>query len=152
MKNSGSEDKAQDVFQEAMIIFYQKAMKEEFELTAKIKTFIFAISRNLWLKKLRDNKKITDIENYENIASTDDNERELSEQQETIKNTLVKYLNELGDPCKKLLVLYYYDRKKMEEISDIMGYSNSNSAKNQKYKCLQRLKKSVPLNLLTNIV
>jgi len=149
--NSGSEDEAQDIFQEAMIVFYQKASQEEFKLSAAIKTFVFAVSKNLWLKKLRDTKRHTDIGNYENVLTDDQSEKELTEHQEKVKTSLVNFLNELGHPCRKLLVLYYYEKKSMDEISQDMGYSNSNSAKNQKYKCLQRLKKSVPTDLLANL-
>lgn len=149
--NSGSEDEAQDIFQEAMIVFYQKAMNEEFKLSATIKTFVFAVAKNLWLKKLRDTKAHTDIGYYENVLSDDEDEKEFNEQQEKVKTALVEYLNGLGDPCRKLLILYYYEKKCMDVIAQEMEYSNSNSAKNQKYKCLQRLKKAVPGNLLTNL-
>jgi len=149
--NSGSEDEAQDIFQEAMIVFYQKATKVDFTLSAAIKTFVFAVAKNLWLKKLRDSKKHKYIGHYENMLSDNDDEKELNEHQEKVKATLVNFLEELGDPCRKLLVLYYYEKRSMEEISSIMKYSNSNSAKNQKYKCLQRLKKVVPGDLLVNL-
>ena len=148
--NSGSEDEARDIFQEAMIVFYQKASKEDFQLSAAIKTFVFAVAKNFWLKKLRDTKKHTDIGQYEHLL-TQKEDKELEEQQIKIKTFLVNYLNKLGDPCRKLLVLYYYHKKSMEEISEIMNYSNSNSAKNQKYKCLKRLKKIVPGDFLTKL-
>ena len=47
----------------------------------------------------------------------------------------------LGEPCKTLITDYYVKHMSMEEIADKFGYTNSNNAKNQKYKCLQRLKK-----------
>ncbi|HLR49439.1 MAG TPA: hypothetical protein VK076_02575, partial [Candidatus Sphingobacterium stercoripullorum] len=61
--------------------------------------------------------------------------------QERKFNKLSKALDLLGEPCKSVIISFYLKDKTMKEISLKMGYSNSDSAKNQKYKCLQRLKK-----------
>jgi DNA-directed RNA polymerase specialized sigma24 family protein len=50
-------------------------------------------------------------------------------------------LGSLGEPCKSLLEAYYLQKKDMSEIASIFGYTNADNAKNQKYKCLIRLKK-----------
>jgi predicted DNA-binding protein YlxM (UPF0122 family) len=36
---------------------------------------------------------------------------------------------------------YYLHKKSMQEIAEKFGYTNAENAKNQKYKCLMRLKK-----------
>ena len=50
-------------------------------------------------------------------------------------------LNSLGEPCKSLLEAFYMEKKSMDQIALIFGYTNADNAKNQKYKCLMRLKK-----------
>jgi hypothetical protein len=50
-------------------------------------------------------------------------------------------LNSLGEPCKSLLEGYYLNKKGMQELALEFGYTNTDNAKNQKYKCLMRLKK-----------
>ena len=50
-------------------------------------------------------------------------------------------LNSLGEPCKSLLEGYYINKKGMQELAADFGYTNADNAKNQKYKCLLRLKK-----------
>lgn len=149
VNNSGSMDEAKDVFQEAIIVFYQKAVKDDFKLSSTIKTFIFAIAKNLWLKKIRDSKKSASVELKENIDIEEDKDPFDTDEKLEVGKGLVDYLDKLGDPCKKILVFYYFHKKSMEEISNELGYSNANSAKNQKYKCLQRLKKAVPDSLRT---
>ena len=47
----------------------------------------------------------------------------------------------LGEPCKSLLEAFYIQRKNMSEIAGSFGYTNPDNAKNQKYKCLIRLRK-----------
>ena len=56
LKNSGDKDDAKDVFQNTLIVFYKKVLIENFELSSKISTYLFSIAKNLWLKKLRDEK------------------------------------------------------------------------------------------------
>jgi hypothetical protein len=52
-----------------------------------------------------------------------------------------KAISSLGEPCKSLLEAYYLEKKNMQEIAMNFGYTNADNAKNQKYKCLMRLKK-----------
>ncbi len=52
-----------------------------------------------------------------------------------------KAIDSLGEPCKSLLEAYYLQKKNMQEIAVSFGYTNADNAKNQKYKCLMRLKK-----------
>ena len=49
-------------------------------------------------------------------------------------------LEKLGDPCKRLLLLYYKEGLSMQQIADQLGYKNSDTAKNQKCKCIVRLR------------
>jgi DNA-directed RNA polymerase specialized sigma24 family protein len=50
-------------------------------------------------------------------------------------------LKSLGEPCKSLLEGYYLQKMDMQALAAEFGYTNSDNAKNQKYKCLMRLKK-----------
>jgi DNA-directed RNA polymerase specialized sigma24 family protein len=50
-------------------------------------------------------------------------------------------LGSLGEPCKSILEAYYLQKKDMAHIANAFGYTNADNAKNQKYKCLIRLKK-----------
>ena len=60
---------------------------------------------------------------------------------ETKINAVDNMLHNMGDPCKSILQLYYYKRFSMTEVCTQMGYKNSDTVKNQKYKCLKRLQK-----------
>ena len=52
-----------------------------------------------------------------------------------------KAVGNLGEPCKSLIEAFYIQKKSMQTIASQFGYTNADNAKNQKYKCLQRLKK-----------
>ena len=55
--NSGTKADAEDTFQDALVAFYEKTLQADFEITCSLKTYVYAIVRNLWLKKLRDQKQ-----------------------------------------------------------------------------------------------
>jgi RNA polymerase sigma factor (sigma-70 family) len=140
INNNGTYDEAKDIFQEAMITLYQKAKSDSFVLTSQIKTYVYSICRRLWLKRLQQMGKTTNsIENYETIAVED--EIEMHERRNAELGIMDRAMNSLGEPCKSLLEAFYIERKGMDEIALLFGYTNADNAKNQKYKCLVRLKK-----------
>ena len=140
LNNNGSYDEARDIFQEAMIALYQKAKSDSFVLTSQIKTYVYSICRRLWLKRLQQLGKTTNgIENFEAIAVEDD--VEIYERRNAELGIMDRALNSLGEPCKSLLEAFYIERKSMDQIALLFGYTNADNAKNQKYKCLMRLKK-----------
>ena len=52
-----------------------------------------------------------------------------------------KAIGSLGEPCKSLIEAFYIQKRNMQDIASQFGYTNADNAKNQKYKCLMRLKK-----------
>ena len=141
INNSGTSDDARDIFQEAIIVLYEKAKSGSFELHALLKTYIYAVCRRLWLKKLAVYKRFSgDLANApETIATEDD--LEIFEHRTKDFEMMEQALQNLGEPCKELLESYYIRKKNMSEIAKEFGYTNAENAKNQKYKCLMRLKK-----------
>ncbi len=137
-KNSGTYDDASDIFQETLIIIFEKVRDKKLHISCSLKTFIYSIARNQWLKKLNSRKKNVQLKNFEDFIRVEESETEFK-QEVDLKNLFA----EIGEACRKLLILFYYKKRSMEEISLELNYSNSDTAKNQKYKCIQRLKKLV---------
>ena len=139
--NSGSADDAKDIFQEAMIVLYEKVRSGTFELNCLIKTYVYSVSRRLWLKRLQQmNRYAPALENLKDTVPVD----EEIEENERINNefqVMEKAIGSLGEPCRSLLEAYYLEKKNMQDIALSFGYTNAENAKNQKYKCLMRLKK-----------
>jgi RNA polymerase sigma factor (sigma-70 family) len=139
--NNGSADDAKDIFQEALIVLFEKASAANFELTSKISTYLYSVARRLWLKKLQQKSGSYKIGEYieETVAVEDDIEahQEHNFQMDMMHDALTK----IGEPCKSLLEAYYFQKLHMNDIAQQFGYTNADNAKNQKYKCLVRLKK-----------
>ncbi len=140
LKNNGTTDDAKELYQDAFMIVYQKIIDGSFKLNASIRTFLYTVARNLWLKKLRDNKKnntIEDIESLQIVTTDNDYNWEIDDQEKKV----IEKLNQLGENCQKLLQLYYYNKKSLREIATILVYKDEKNARNAKYKCMQRLRR-----------
>lgn len=141
LSNSGTEPEAKDVYQEAIIAFYENVQRENFVLTCKIKTYLYAICRRLWLKRLSEKKRFHGkIEEVETFLGIEEEFSEL-EKREQEYDVMKRSLEGLGEPCRTLIKDFYIQDMSMESIRQKHGYTNADNAKNQKYKCLQRLKK-----------
>ncbi len=141
LQNNGSSDDAADIFQETMIVLFEKSKQEGFELRCQLKTFIYSICRRLWLKKLQASNRISSsLENTEDLVFVED-DMELHENKQKDFQLMEQSMHKLGEPCKSLLEAYYIQKKQMQSIATEFGYTNADNAKTQKYKCLVRLKK-----------
>ena len=102
LSNSGTKDDAQDIFQNALVALYSNTQKPSFELTSSISTYIFSISKNLWLKELRRKKNDSDEPLSENIIQEEGD----FPQKEALISKVEKALNSLSENCKRLIELY----------------------------------------------
>jgi len=129
--NSGTEEEARDIYQEALIVFWQKATSGNLVMTSKISTYIYSICQNLWRKEL-DRKKRLSHEVKDSPVTID---TETEEKQKIV----AQCIEQLGDTCKKVLMYYYFDEMSMQDIADKLGFANTDTAKTKKYKCKKKL-------------
>ena len=141
LNNNGSFDDARDIFQEAMITLYEKVQSDSFVLSCQIKTYLFSICKNLWLKRLQQMGKYSAPLSTEEESIAVEADLEEFQKKDAAFSIMNRALNSLGEPCKSLLEGYYLNKKGMQELAEDFGYTNADNAKNQKYKCLMRLKK-----------
>ncbi|ANH81260.1 RNA polymerase subunit sigma-70 [Niabella ginsenosidivorans] len=141
VNNNGTADDARDIFQESMVVLFEKARSGTFELNCQIKTYLYSVAKRLWLKKLQQQNRFTEEWNDSGMQVRVDDDIEVHEQKDQEFNLMHQSIQNLGEPCKSLLEAFYFKKKSMQEIAESFGYTNSENAKTQKYKCLMRLKK-----------
>lgn len=138
--SGGSPEDAKDVFQDSIIVFYNLCRRKDFVLTASVSTLIYSISKKIWYKKIRDHH--SRVCNLISVEVEDNTPWEYEEEEELDKIKVAEnILQQLGEPCRSILVKFYYEKLSMQEIASLLGYSNENTAKAQKYKCMERGKK-----------
>ena len=144
--NSGSEEDAKDIYQEALIVLYEKVRSGSLELHCQLKTYLYSVGRRLWLKQLgqRSRFMVRDVE----TPATDewatgqiDNDLTEHEERDRQFDLMADSLDRLGEPCRTLLDDFYIQHLSMQDITEKFGYTNADNAKTQKYKCLMRLKR-----------
>jgi RNA polymerase sigma factor (sigma-70 family) len=141
INNSGTPDDAKDIYQEAIIVLYNKVKGGEFELSSKLKTFIYSVCRRLWLKRLHQIHRYGgDIRDFQEHLPVED-DVDLQSDRDIQFGKMQTSLGLLGEPCKTIIEDFYINNRSMQEICEKFGYTNADNAKTQKYKCLQRLKK-----------
>lgn len=140
-RNSGSLADAEDVFQETLMVLAEKVQQPDFQLTASLKTYLVTIARNIWLKRLRDQRVLllrTGMAE-EDIA---DLPAETSDHDESSQsNALLCWLDKATPFCRALLRAVFFDNEPMETLLLRMGWKNRHTAANQKYKCVQQVKR-----------
>jgi len=140
-ENNGSEADARDIFQEALIALFRKLEAGNFKLTCTLKSFLRIMCRNLWLTRIRDNKKFqaSPLENIEQV-DLDKNMMERLEQSEK-EQLFFKHLDALGENCKKILQLFF-DKIPLKEIAVKLDTSEG-YIKKRKFICKEKLIKAI---------
>lgn len=143
LQRCGNED-AREFYQASIIILYDNAKAGKLDaLRSSLKTYLFGIGKNLVWQRYRTNhrEQVIGAEFYIKNYLYEDVDNQAAEE---INLEIISHsYNQLGEPCHELLGYYYFGRKAMEEIAALMGYKNPETAKNQKYKCMERLRKMV---------
>lgn len=140
LNNNGNSDQAKDVFQEAFIAVWRNIQLDRFQPQngAGLEAYLFQIAKNKWMDYLRSGhyNKVVRMDTA-TVAAREADEPPAAESD--YLSLVKKHFAGLGDNCKKILTLYYYDNQSMKEIAEQMSWTEA-TAKNNKYRCIQKLK------------
>ena len=134
----GTADEAKDVFQDALVIYYEKMVAQT--LPEKDIAYLVGISKNLWLQRYRQNNRQVQLDNI-NLP--------ISEDEKLADKRLLNFLTTAGKKCMELLRSFYYDQLPATELAQQFGYSGVRSVTVQKYKCLEKVRETVKQKSLT---
>jgi RNA polymerase sigma factor (sigma-70 family) len=141
LNNKGVKEDAADVIQETIVAFVEIVKQDKFRGDASVKSFLFSITKNLWLSELR---KRNSAENRNRVFEKGKDTTEQEMIHHLIRrehfNAIQKLFESLGEKCKQLLMLVYYEEMQMSDIVEIMpDYQNEQVLRNKKYKCMKQL-------------
>ncbi|HEY8929731.1 MAG TPA: sigma-70 family RNA polymerase sigma factor [Mucilaginibacter sp.] len=139
-KMGGTFDEAKDIFQDALVIYYEKAAAGTIILNTNEQAYLLGISKNLWLKKFKENNR---------SASLDGVETADLEEEHASESKLMSFLETAGKKCMELLRSFYYDQLPLADAAKLFGFSGVRSATVQKYKCLEKVRETVKEKSLT---
>lgn len=133
-RNGGDLDAAKEIFQEALVCYYEKSRNSNFSPENCDEAYIMGIAKNTWLKYYSRQKR------FEALPEVD-----LAEEKEKnpIPQKLLQYLKLTGEKCMNLLQAFYYEKLDMTQLANRFGHTSVRSATVQKYKCLEKVRNQV---------
>lgn len=145
LKNNGTKQDAEDVYQEALIIFIKKVQSQNFVLSSSLNTYLYSVCRFLWNDQLKKKNKSIEVDIEKNQKYLKEEEFENDPQGEVYNKLAEKAFNLLGDKCKQLLQLFYFNKIGLKQIAITLKFSSEKIAKNQKYRCLEKAKENLKI-------
>ncbi len=137
-RKGGSFHDAKDVFQDALVIYYEKLVNTAGEAPLNHQAYLMGIAKNLWLAKFRKDLDLIPLESLAiNNCFYEEDELQPSE------NKLLHYLETAGNKCMEILRAFYYDKVPVDKIAGLFGYTSTRSATVQKYKCMEKVRETV---------
>jgi RNA polymerase sigma factor (sigma-70 family) len=139
---NGSAQDAEDIFQDTMIVLIEKLRKDDFLLTASLKTYVVAIAKYLWFKKYKTAQKetfVTEAYTGEFYLAVDN----AVEAEKTYWERVKTAMNKITGHCNRLLHDLFFKNKSAAAIQKEYGYSSLHNTQNQKYKCLNQIRQAV---------
>lgn len=144
-KMHNDENVLMDIYQDALIVLYEKAQDKSFELTCSIQTYLNSVCRNQILNRFKKDSKMVSFS--EEFDPTINHKIEEEEEEDDERNALIQMalnnMKDAGGPCYEILKRFFYEKQSMQEIAEKMNYTNAANAKNQKARCQKKLKEAV---------
>ena len=141
LKNSGTPEQAKDIFQDAFVACWKNIKSDKFSKDGNVEGYLYSIAKNKWIdylrsanyKKENNNAEVVHLEIVPDETTIDEKEEEQN------RNAMHKALQQLGEACKTVLKLFYFERKSMNAIALELNITAA-SARNQKYRCMEKLR------------
>lgn len=145
VRHGGTEADARDIFQDAVLVLYRKMKAGDLILTARLRTFLLAVCRNIWRTRQRDRREYrlqpgegedrpdVDADTVETITRV------------SRERVYREHFDHLGDQCREILKLFFA-KVKMRVIAERLGLSEK-YVKKRKFECKEKLAESIRMDV-----
>lgn len=137
ISSGGNNEAAEEIFHDALILLIEKANEPSFELTSRLSTYLYGIAKFLWKNELRKRNKNNELE-WSDTVIISEKDIDYDHEREAKLQAMEKILASLSTKCQAIFERFYYKNESMEIIAKALGFSSINSAKTQKYKCMEQ--------------
>jgi RNA polymerase sigma factor (sigma-70 family) len=133
----GSFEDAKDIFQDALVIFWEKTSEQPDAIVSTPEAYLLGIAKHLWIRKFKDDHKKIHLDILELEISIPEDAPTASQ------HRLLQFLERTGKKCLDLLRAFYYEKRSMKDLAVSLGYRNERSATVQKHKCLEKIRNTL---------
>jgi DNA-directed RNA polymerase specialized sigma24 family protein len=130
----GTFEDAKDIFHDALVILYEKAVASEQAVALSEEHYVVGIAKHLWIRKFNEDARKVGIEGIEKMITIPE------DYYDTSSNRLVSLLELTGRKCMQLLRAFYYENLSLFQIKTEFGFSSAHSASAQKFKCIEKVR------------
>lgn len=140
MDNHGSIAEAKDIFQEAFIAVWQNVQLNKFspESETIFSAYLYNVSKYKWIDVLRKQKQKVMVPTAD-VTEQEDLNLHLNEPDDIYASLIKKHFVKLGKTCKEILIQFYFNSLSLHTIAASRQWTEA-TAKNNKYRCIQRLR------------
>jgi DNA-directed RNA polymerase specialized sigma24 family protein len=137
-KMNASREDTRDVFQDALVVFYEKSMDPAFVIAGQPEAYVVGIAKHLWIRKFHVDRHSVSLDVLEShIHVPADFYPSVNEMR------LLRFLEVAGKKCLELLRKFYYEKTPVGQIASALGYRNGHSVSVQKFKCIGKMKDAI---------
>lgn len=136
MKNGGSREDAKDLFHDALLVLNNNCRTTDFELTSSLSTYLYSVCRYSWLNLVNKRKRSEDV----NVKLYEETWQVAYKSTTSMMDAMMQAMDKLGEKCKEILLDYYFGKFSYEEIAENLDYASGQVVRQQKYRCIQKLK------------
>jgi len=133
-KMGGDMAAAKDIFQDALVIYYERSAGEDFTILHSEKAYIMGTCKHLWYKKHHEGRHEERLDSSSALVEL---------QEEKASEEIFRFIELSGKKCLDLLKAFYYDKLNMKDLATKFGFSGERSATVQKFKCLQKVRSEI---------
>lgn len=138
-QQGGTRQDAEDCIQESIAAFYSRLLRNEDTDVVDPASYVLGILRYTWFDKINKKKRlpIQELPDFqiEDRLFDDDGDEQI--------RLILATIDGMSESCRRILTLFYFEKKSTSEISEILGYKGSDTVKTKKYKCLSSLREMV---------
>jgi RNA polymerase sigma factor (sigma-70 family) len=148
-KNSGSRQDADDIFQDAVLLFYRQVVDGSFNDKYTIFGYLYRVCINRYINKIKKDRRMVFVEELgDEPMESQDSEWDSSGIEMVIRheNILEKLFSGIGEKCVEVLTCTIYYNLMMEDIMIRMGFTSEGAVKMQLKRCKEKLMKEIENN------
>ncbi|MCX6183294.1 MAG: sigma-70 family RNA polymerase sigma factor [Bacteroidetes bacterium] len=135
--SGGNTESAEEIFNDSLLLLIEKVSDPKFELTSKLSTYLYGIARLLWKNQLRKQNKTQELE-WSDTLIISEQDIGYDHVQEEKFVAMERIISSLSAKCQEIFERFYFKKESMENLAAALGFSSVNSAKTQKYKCMEQ--------------
>ena len=136
-RSGGTKQEAEEIFTDALMLLIDKVSNPKFQLTSKLSTYLYGITRFLWLNELKKTKRKYELEWSDTLILIEEDLDYDFEKEAQLKQ-LETVISKVSEKCQQIFELFYFKKESMKRVADLLGFTSVNSAKTQKYKCIEK--------------